>query len=397
MSGLTYAPADRDRDLPALSRIMAHAFGGGVEEFPPWFEKAGPANFRVVREGADGAAVGCLLLIPMGQFFGGRSIPLTGIAAVGVAPEARGRGVASAMMREAVREIRAAGVPLSGLYPATQPLYRRVGYEQAGYRFEYRIPIVRVDAKVKGGDGLLVRAAAAGDLSAIKACYHCVARETDGHLDRGDYIWNRVQSPRQGPASVFVVEGDGGIEGYVYLRQERGHPNGRHDVHISDWCAATEWAGRRVLALAGEFGSMGEELVCHGGPSIPMLMLLPEQRMSVKLRDYWMIRIVDLPGAVAARGWPVGIRSEAHFELIDELFDENAGKWVVRVEDGKGVAERGGGGDLRTDIGSLASWFTGYSSLATLRRLGRLVGTDAAIARAAGIIAAGTPWMSEMY
>jgi predicted acetyltransferase len=110
-----------------------------------------------------------------------------------------------------------------------------------------------------------------------------------------------------------------------------------------------------------------------------------------------MIRIVDVPSTIAARGWPAGVRAEAHFELSDELFPENAGRWVVRVEDGEGVAERGGRGEIRTDIGSLASWFTGYSSLATLRRLGRVVGGHEAIARTGGMVAAGTPWMSEMY
>ena len=194
---------------------------------------------------------------------------------------------------------------LSALYPATQPLYRRVGYEQAGHRFETRIPIVRlVTAGRAGGTPapqmpapqLGVRAFAPDDLEAVKSCYRSVAREMDGHLDRGAYLWSRVMSPRQGPASGFVFEGEGGrgIEGYVFLRQERvtaGHGAvGRHDVHISDWCAATERAGKQLLSFCGEFASMGEELVCYGGPSIPLLMLLREQRVQVLKRDWWMVR-----------------------------------------------------------------------------------------------------------
>jgi predicted acetyltransferase len=299
-------------------------------------------------------------------------------------------------------------VPLSSLYPATQPLYRRVGYERAGHRFEVRIPIVRLETEaVAGGTPapqLGVRAFAPEDLESVKRCYRSVAREHDGHLDRGPYLWSRVMAPRQGPASGFVFEGgEGGrgVEGYVFLRQERVTPGhgavGRHDVHISDWCAATERAGRQLLAFCGEFGSMGEELLCHGGPSLPLLMLLREQRYAVRLRDYWMVRIVDLGAAVRARGWAPGLRGEVHFDVTDELFPENAGRWVARAEGGEASAERGGSGAVKLDAGALASWFCGFASLATLKRLGRASGDDAAIAAGAGLIGAGAPWMPDMF
>src|SRR5204863_3657876 len=104
----------------------------------PWLNKAGRENVRVLREGRE--PIACLLLLPMGQFFGGRPVPTVGVAAVGVAPHLRGRGAAARVMSSALREIRAAGTPLSALYPATQVLYRKVGYEQAGGRFEITIP-----------------------------------------------------------------------------------------------------------------------------------------------------------------------------------------------------------------------------------------------------------------
>src|SRR5688500_12334263 len=111
---LTYGPSDPSHDVPAMGRIMGHAFAFSPEDFPAWHEQAGPGNFRVVRDGA-GTILGNLVLIPMGQFFGGRSVPMTGVAGVGVATEARGRGVATVLMREAMREIRDSGVPISTL------------------------------------------------------------------------------------------------------------------------------------------------------------------------------------------------------------------------------------------------------------------------------------------
>src|SRR5262249_26494834 len=129
----------------------------------------------------------------------------------------------------------AEGLPISTLYPATLPLYRRVGFEQAGYWMEYRLPLSRIDVP---SSGLVVRPHEEKDLPAIKHCYKNFAIGFDGYLDRGDYVWRRVTHPRQGEATGFVIDSpDGkGLSGYVFIRQER-LPSMRHDVHVTDICA----------------------------------------------------------------------------------------------------------------------------------------------------------------
>ncbi|MBI3925782.1 MAG: GNAT family N-acetyltransferase [Armatimonadetes bacterium] len=71
----------------------------------------------------------------MAQWFGGRAVPMTGIAGVAVAPEARARAVGRALIRETLQELHKEGVALSALYPSTLPFYRASGYELAGSRF----------------------------------------------------------------------------------------------------------------------------------------------------------------------------------------------------------------------------------------------------------------------
>ena len=46
-----------------------------------------------------GQVVGSLAIYSMGQWYGGQCVPMAGIAAVGVAPEHRGNGVAWELMR----------------------------------------------------------------------------------------------------------------------------------------------------------------------------------------------------------------------------------------------------------------------------------------------------------
>jgi len=117
-------------DLDAVATITGAAFSFPAAEAETWLSNAGTDQLRVVREG--GRVVGSLLLIPMGQYFGGKSVPMVGIAGVGVGIADRGRGVARALMAGTVQELAERGVALSTLYASTQTLYRSVGYERAG-------------------------------------------------------------------------------------------------------------------------------------------------------------------------------------------------------------------------------------------------------------------------
>ena len=77
----TFDLAASDAEREALGTILSHAFGFPLAEVPIWFERAGAENIYAWR--SDDAVAGGLITIPMGQFFGGRSVPTTGIAGVG--------------------------------------------------------------------------------------------------------------------------------------------------------------------------------------------------------------------------------------------------------------------------------------------------------------------------
>src|SRR5687767_15868830 len=88
----------------------------------------------------DGTTAAALRIYRFGHFFGGRSVPAVGIGGVATAAHARGKGLAETLVTETLRELRGAGFAISTLYPATVPLYRRCGYEYAGFRMHYRAP-----------------------------------------------------------------------------------------------------------------------------------------------------------------------------------------------------------------------------------------------------------------
>ncbi len=378
----------REEEVPAVARILALAFGGTREGVTDWLTKAGVGNIRVLRPVVGGDPQSCLLRIPMGEFFGGKSVPLIGIAGVGVAPEARGRGIAAQMMSELIKEMQTEGAPVSGLYPATQPLYRRVGYEQSGHRFETRLPVPLIDSSERK---MTVRPIEDADQDRVQQCYTAFSRMHDGQMDRGPYLWARVKSAREINYTGFAATNESGaIEGYLYLTQNR-KPSGRQDLALSDLVFTTPRAGRRLLSFLEDFSSMADELVFYGGPSHPALMLMKEQRATVSLKHYWMLRIVDVKRSFEARGYPLTIRGEMHLDIKDDLVPSNNGKWIVRVEGGRATVESGGRGDLKLGIGALAPLFSGYMSVE------QLVAAGLAEGNTTSVVPTGTPWMSDMY
>ena len=400
---MTAAPAFEplaESDTAAAVRLLSMAFAGPPDKTEEWLRGAEFANTRCLRDGAK-TPVACLVRIPMGQFFGSRSVPLVGIAGVAVGPERRGEGLARRLMQEAVRELAAERVPIAGLYASTQTLYRQVGFEQAGHWCGVRIPVHRIDVD---GRAAGLRPLTEADTPAIEACYRAFASRFNGPLDRGPYIWRRIRVMRDEAFHPFGIDGEDGLDAYVYLSQRRKPDTGRQDVALSDLAFLTPDAGRRLLAFLAGYTTMADEVTFSAGPVHPVLTLLPLQNYSVQRREYWMIRIVDAKRALEARGYSGGVSAEITLDLTDELVPANAGLWSLRVEGGRAKATRPRTADrrktppaIRCHVRGLAAMYTGFLAPREARLAGLVDGPDAALDTATAIFSGGTPWMADMY
>jgi predicted acetyltransferase len=400
MSRFTTGPVQSDTELDAYGAIVRQVYNTTNDDHRrQWLERCGHENIRVVRDGT--AVVGGLILIPMGQWFGGRSVRMNGVAAVAVLPEHRSRGAATAMMRAVVAEMRREGFPLSALYPATQPLYRAAGYERAGA--EYRVAVPSPDFEVIERS-LNLRPATAADEPAIEEVYRRRARLSNGNLDRGTYLWERIRRPIGITSYGFVVEGVQGIEGYLYSVTREVNPP-RFDASVapfalwlSDLVATTPAAARRLVTFLADHRSMTGDVAWRGSPADPLLAVMREQKFgSVQLWNTWMLRIVDVAAALTGRGYAPGVAAEVHLDVRDEMFAENAGRLVLRVSDGRAEVERGGGGGVAVDVRGLAALYTGFLSAAELRAGGLVEADEAALASACGVFASAHPWMSDHF
>lgn len=384
--------AATDAERVALADLLSHAFAFPAAEAPVWFERAGHDHVLAWREG--GALVGGLITIPMGQYFGGVSVPMEGVAGVGVAPEHRANGAATRMMRALVRDMRARGVALSTLYPATVPLYQRAGYERAGGRWRTAVrpqelptrhdPALRVVTLPAVGEG--------GTLALYEA--HCRLR--NGPLDRGPYLWSRIQSPVRMVVRRMGIEGPDGLEGYVVVSHaaKDGHDT---EVHVVDAVAGTPRAADAILATLGAYRSLALEVRWHGGAHDTLTQRLRDRRHAVTLTDFWMLRLVDVPRALALRGYNPFVKAAVTFVVRDEVVSENEGAWRVAVEDGRVEVTKCEGDGVALDVRALATLYTGFRTAEALAADGLAAGDVRDLAAATALFAGATPALAEHF
>jgi len=383
-------PTEADRS--ALAPILAHSFGFPVEETPDWFARAGHENVRVLHR--DGRVIGGLLTVPMGQFFGGRSVPMVGIAGVGITPDARGGGIATKLMSETVREARRNGFALSTLYPATVPLYRGVGYARAGARYETRI--TPHAAATRARELEIVRVESAADVD-VRGTYARFAALRPGFLDRGPYVWGRSFKPRKGAVETFKAMGDRGCEGYVTIKHQMGDGGAiASEVFANDFVAITRQGAERLLDLMAGYGSIATAVRWYGAAPDLLTSVLSDRRHEIKLNEYWMLRVCDVERALTVRGYPQ-LEASLDLEVADDIIPENAGRFRLRLSDGRAIVERGGEGTFRIDVRGLAALYSGFHDARTLADLGELTARDTDLAVADAIFAGRSPAMSDFF
>jgi len=389
----TYGPAAPE-ELPRLADVLSHGFGFPREGALPWFEMAGHANVRSLR--LRGALVGGLIQVPMGHFFGGRSVSTLGVAGVGIASEHRGAGHGTALMRAMLLEARQRGFALSSLYPATVTLYQRAGYERAGARFRIELDPRAMPAPAPA-PGTFVEEVPEVPPE-LRALYSAYARDHDGFLDRGPYVWSRVVHPRDLVTKTFAVHGPAGPEGYVVLGHRFHAERDATSITLTDAIALTGRAARRILAFVGEYRSLCERVTWYGSPTSELVMELPERHHRVSIPDYFMLRVATPEIALSSRGYPRLVRAHVKLELADRTLPESSGTYAVSCDGGVGAASKiADKGDVTIDERGLAALFSGFATPWTLRAMGRLDAPDPVCETLAAMFAARTPCIVDMF
>lgn len=378
-------------DLELLAPMLAWAFGGGVSGALQRLEEVGPGVVRVVS--ARGGIGGGLLEVPMGQWFGGRRVPLLGIAGVVIAPEARGGGVALGLMRSTLRAARERGFCLSVLYPSTYALYRKAGYELAGSHCRFSLSLRQLPRVARP---LAVDNLGEGASADVEALYTEVARHRTGYLDRGPYVWARVRNPEREPARGFAVMGPRGLDGYAYVKAASPQ-RVPFELIVSDWVARSPDAFQTLLGFLADHSTTAERARFYGGPADARLLGLPERVVNVAVEEYWMLRVVDVRGALLARGYPA-LDAAIDLEIEDPLLPENSACHGLRVEGGVArIEDRGAQVSAQLSVSALAALYTGFLSPRELMVAGQLSADERGLAVLSSLFAGPAPGLADFF
>ena len=382
----------RAEETLAAGKLMSQAlhfdFPKGDDQMVEWMERRGVEHWRVVEVAGELAAV--LNILPMGQWFGGASIASAGIAGVGVAAQFRGRRVGAFMMAEMLKEMHSQGVPLSTLYPATTTFYRGLGYERAGTRIIYQAAAGSIQVRERD---VTLRQVTPEARSLLHELYSAWAQTQNGLLDRSETLWNRYFQSFNAQPLFYVLEEQGRPVGYLIYTQ--GNQN--ESMNIVDWCALTPAALRAIWQFIGDHRTMINAVRWPGAAVDTLVHALPEQHHERYKRLDWMLRIVDLPAALQARGYPQHVQAAISIDVADELFPENGGTWTLQLEAGRLSVERGGAGSVKLHIRDLAAIFTNYLAPQQLFLAGSVRGLAADLETLGALFAGPAPWMPDMF
>lgn len=388
----TFRPEDRER----AHELRQQAFASSTSEFDA-DEHYMPDERRLAMV-EDAQVVAIAGVWEFGQFFGGRRVPMGGLASVVVPPEHRHRGFGSQIVRHALRLMHERGEAISTLYPATVAPYRRLGWEIAGAWVRRRVPTAALRA-LPGAQDTTLRRGRVEDLDEMVDVYDRLAPQTNGMLDRSRAFERRMLVPQEGYEEYVAVRA-GRVVGYAVIEHQASDRDDElFSLEVHSLVGLDLDAELALWGMVASHSSVSRTVTYISRPEDPLLLLLPEHELRSVPYDWrWMTRLVDAPAAIAARGFPRGLDATVELSIEDDELPANAGRHVLEVSGGRGQLTPGGAGTVTVDVATLAPLFTGWQPATTLAHLGRLAGaTPADVAALTDAFSGPTPWTRDYF
>lgn len=353
-----------DHDAESAWRLSQLAFG--------WMQGERPGTIdgqTLVGVDSPHGLAGMARLRSYEQWWGGRRVPMGGIASVAVAPDARGRGVAATLMRELLALMQQSSQPISVLYPTAPGIYRSLGWEIVGTLDDTRLATVGLQPAGEPGD-VQLRAAGPDDVEAIAALY--LAQQRNGHLTReGPEFPAGARAVLEHDVVTLVTSPGGEALGYTTYSRGSGYREGS-ELRVFDFVGQTPAAAAALLRSLASWSSVAST-VRWRGPTDTLALHLGGLLPPPVTSQPWMLRIVDAVGAVAARGFAPGLVADVPFRLHDPEVSGHSRGWRLRISGGAGVLEPTDGADLATlHVRGLALLYAGAADTAGLVHAGLL-------------------------
>ena len=356
------------RNVEARERNFTHNPFGGLE------------HLVVAEEG--GAIVAHAFLFPFQAWFGGAPVKVGGIASVGVAPEARGRGVATALMNHLHVLSDRRGDALTMLYAFRYGYYARLGYATTSSRKRLAVDTRAVPASWTDLARTRVRGVRPGDDSTIRRLHTRAAERSSGWIARPRRFWEMLLARER--RSILVCERphaemktkkwrakeQPAASGYVAFSVAQAEVHGETLVEVDELVAEDDESRRALFGALAAMRDQAAEILVEVAEDDPIeraLLDVDGRRFGTEAVEHGlgeivggpMVRIEDVPRALAARGYA----ADGAFDVVVRSPDGDEGELIalgVRVRDGRAEIGPPRG---RSDLGALQTTRAGLAAI----------------------------------
>lgn len=323
------------------------------------------------------------------QWWRGNPVDMAGVGSVIVSPEYRSRGVGSRLLRELLALMCERGFPLSALYPATVPPYRRVGYELAGRQRHVRLPTTALRPLARAVDSPPeIRRAGVDDAAHITSLLDELYRSGQ---ESGPFTWPTTElTAHITHRDDFHYVAEDGFLAYGW--------SGDDTLKVHRCVAGSADTARALWAQVGSGASIAPTVEACVAPDDPLFWLLPDVGSEPFHDHWWMLRLLDAPAAIAARGFPSTVEADVPIDITDGEVPANSGHWQLTVSDGAGslVPRAPGGEALRMSSRGMAALYSGVA-VTTLRGSDLATGGTRAADDALSAAFAATPMALDSF
>ena len=321
-----------EADRKSIEALWAYCFEKPDEPFFQWyFSRVCQMDDVVVAE-EDQHIAADLHLRPYTLNLRGNSMPVDYMVGVATHPAARGRGIASKLLKNAFRISRSRGKSAVILMPSDASFYMPLGcsfYVQQWERSAAPEWLARIGEKPEKA----MTVSSPDEWHILASVYEKFTERRNGFTQRDEKTWRTFIEGQLNEGYIAVTGDETGPTGYLCYGIDGRRLIANEMAYASD-------RGRRGLYafMAGHRGSI-DRCTWYEPLDDCSFYYWPNGAEHTYIENrtfpFMMARITDPVGVIDGLPCEKQIHGEYSFQLVDPVLSENNGIYMVRAEDGE--------------------------------------------------------------
>lgn len=321
-----------EADRKSIEALWAYCFEKPDEPFFQWyFSRVCQMDDVVVAEENQHIAAD-LHLRPYTLNLRGNSMPVDYMVGVATHPAARGRGIASKLLKNAFRISRSCGKSAVILMPSDASFYMPLGcsfYVQQWERSAAPEWLARIGEKPEKA----MTVSSPDEWHILASVYEKFTEKRNGFTQRDEKTWRTFIEGQLNEGYIAVTGDETGPTGYLCYGIDGRRLIANEMAYVSD-------RGRRGLYafMAGHRGSI-DRCTWYEPLDDCSFYYWPNGAEHTYIENrtfpFMMARITDPVGVIDGLPCEKQIHGEYSFQLVDPVLSENNGIYMVRAEDGE--------------------------------------------------------------